>query len=108
MTSLPNAMTESLMRMTTTTTIKTNRGDDAASQERLHNLRREVSAMKEEVHKLKGVLDKLKLTQQQQQQQQQQKGDDEEDEDDEEEEEEEDDGAGGGEISKHGNSSSQR
>ena len=102
MTSLPNAMTESLMRMTTTTTIKTNRGDDAASQERLHNLRREVSAMKEEVHKLKGVLDKLKLTQQQQQQQ---KDDDEEDED---EEEEEDDGAGGGEISKHGNSSSQR
>jgi len=107
MTSIPNAMTESLMRMTTTTTIKTNQGDDAAYQERLHNLRREVSAMKEEVHKLKGVLDKLKLTQQQQQQQQ--KGDDEEDEDDdEEEEEEEDDGAGGGEISKHGNSSSQR
>jgi hypothetical protein len=85
MTSLPNAMADSLMMMTerTTTTKKSNRGDDAASQERLHNLRREVSTMKEEVHRLKGVLEKLKLNQQQ-------RGD--EDDDDDEGEEEDDDG----------------
>jgi TolA-binding protein len=73
MTSLPNAMA----------TTKSNRGDDAASQERLHNLRREVSTMKEEVHRLKGVLEKLKLNQQQRS---------DEDDDDYEGEEEDDDG----------------
>ena len=66
---------------------------DAAtqSQERVLHLRREVSTMKSEIHRLKGVLETLK---QQQQQDDESEGDDEA-EDDEEAEEDDDDAASG-------------
>jgi hypothetical protein len=105
---LPNAMMESMMKMTIDTRTKatiTKREEDTASQERLHNLRREVSTMKDEIHRLKGVLEKLK----------QQQGDDvgggeekEEDDDDETEEGDDDDDDDASEDDGDGKSLSQR
>ena len=83
---LPNAMTESMMKVKEEPI-----SIDVASQERVLHLRREVSTMKNEIHRLKGVLETLK----QQQQQDDEGGGDDEAEDDEDEEEDDDDAASG-------------
>lgn len=107
---LPNAMTESMMKVKeeptsiTTSSSKMNRGNDVASQERVLHLRREVSTMKNEIHRLKGVLETLK-----QQQQDDEGGGDDEAEDDEEAEEDDDAASGDdGELSTDGKPLSHR
>ncbi len=62
--SLPNAMTESMMKVTKvtkTTILKREEGE--ASEGRLHNLRKQVATMKDEIHRLKSALEKLKQQQ---------------------------------------------
>ena len=89
----------------TTSSSKMNRGNDEASQERVLHLRREVSTMKNEIHRLKGVLETLK----QQQQQDDEGGGDDEAEDDEEAEEDDDAASGDdGELSTDGKPLSHR
>jgi TolA-binding protein len=97
---LPNAMTESMMKVKEEPI-----SIDVASQERVLHLRREVSTMKNEIHRLKGVLETLK----QQQQQDDEGGGDDEAEDDEEAEEDDDAASGDdGELSTDGKPLSHR
>ncbi len=67
----PSTMAESMMKqMTSTTTMTTKtKGEDAALQKRLHNLRKDVSSMKKEIHKMRSVLENAKRQRQRQQEQ---------------------------------------